>query len=99
VQWPEQPIQVQRRYSDFLWLQQALQVSNPGCLVPILPPKNYLINFQSNESDLIQQRKHGMDTFILKLVANSKLSASAQLFSFLTDRDEQFEKTQQEFQL
>lgn len=48
-----QQVMVQRRYSDFVWLQKALQVVYAGCSVPVLPPKSVYMRFSNDDSELI----------------------------------------------
>jgi hypothetical protein len=38
---------VVRRYSDFLFLQNSLQVAHPDCLIPPLPEKSMFGNLSS----------------------------------------------------
>jgi hypothetical protein len=50
-----------------------------------------MINFINNDSEIVLKRKKGMDSFIFTLINHFIIKTSAELFSFLTDRDEDFE--------
>jgi hypothetical protein len=41
---------IQRRYSDFLLLRKALEVSYPGLFIFPLPPKDKFLQFQKEDS-------------------------------------------------
>ena len=56
-----------------------------------------MINFINNDSEIVLKRKKGMDSFIFTLSIHSIIKTSAELFSFLTDRDEDFEAFKEKF--
>jgi len=56
-----------------------------------------MINFINNDSEIVLKRKKGMDSFIFTLINHFIIKTSAELFSFLTDRDEDFEAYKEKF--
>ena len=56
-----------------------------------------MINFTNNDSEIVLKRKKGMDSFIFTLSKHKIIKTSAELFSFLTDRDEDFEAFKEKF--
>jgi len=56
-----------------------------------------MINFTNNDSEIVLKRKMGMDSFIFTLSKHFIIKTSAELFSFLTDRDEDFEAFKEKF--
>ena len=56
-----------------------------------------MINFINNDSEIVLKRKKGMDSFIFTLINHFIIKTSPELFSFLTDRDEDFEAFKEKF--
>ncbi|KAF8498602.1 Vps5-domain-containing protein [Russula emetica] len=52
---------VLRRYSDFLWLYEALSLNNPGVVVPPVPEKS---PFGSFDDQFVQQRRSALENCI-----------------------------------
>lgn len=50
---------VRRRFSDFLWLHNALTIEFPACIIPPLPEKHRLQLVKGNRFDplFIEQRR------------------------------------------
>lgn len=89
---PEFPcIQVHRRYSDLEWLIQALQARYPACLIPAIPPKVQGSAYYADDSEVITDRKEGIQLFLDSLIAHKLLCGSEDLNSFLTGQDHEFE--------
>ena len=55
-----------------------------------MPPKNIMVYLYSNQSQLILERKVGINKFVQELIKNEGLQQSKDLMSFLTEPDEQF---------
>lgn len=55
---------IQRRYSDFLLLRKALEVTLPGLFIFPLPPKDTFLQFQKEDSISVQKRKQGIVNFL-----------------------------------
>ncbi|XP_060715474.1 sorting nexin-11 [Tachysurus vachellii] len=71
---------VRRRYSEFVWLKRKLQ-KNAGLVpVPDLPGKSF-IHF--NNTDFIEKRRKGLQTFLDKVVHMTVCLSDSQLHLFL----------------
>jgi len=95
---PEFPfIQVHRRYSDLEWLMQALQVRFLACVIPPIPPKlNLQGHLASDDSELINDRREGIQQFLQHVIKHKILCGSEDLNSFLTGQDHEFEQRKAE---
>ena len=71
---------VLRRYSDFRWLHAALVHSNPGVIVPPVPEKVKLGRFAP---ELVEARRHGLETCINKILSHPILQDDDDLKLFL----------------
>jgi sorting nexin-1/2 len=71
---------VLRRYSDFRWLHAALVHNNAGIFVPPVPEKVKLGRFAP---DLVEARRHGLETCINKIANNVRLQNDEDLKLFL----------------
>lgn len=75
-----------RRYSDFRWLHAALVHNNPGIIIPPVPEKvRGLISRFS--PDLVEARRHGLETCVNKICAHPVLSKDEDLKLFLESED------------
>ena len=83
--------EVERRFSDFLWLHDALQRDHPGVLVPPMARKKRHHN--KFDPSVISGRLETMQEFLCSLVDNPELLANPALVSFLIDTDANFAKT------
>uniref|UniRef100_A0A3B4C775 PX domain-containing protein n=1 Tax=Pygocentrus nattereri TaxID=42514 RepID=A0A3B4C775_PYGNA len=71
---------VRRRYSEFVWLKRKLQ-KNAGLVpVPDLPGKSI---FSFNNTDFIEKRRKGLQTFLDKVVHMTVCLSDSQLHLFL----------------
>ena len=61
---------VSRRYSDFTWLSDILNISIPGCIIPALPPKQQLGRFVN---EFIQARRRGLERYLHRLAEHPDL--------------------------
>lgn len=71
---------VLRRYSDFRWLHAALVHNNPGIFIPPVPEKVKIGRFAP---DLVEARRHGLETCINKIANNIRLQEDEDLKLFL----------------
>ena len=76
---------VRRRYRDFVWLRSQLTQACPGAIVPPLPPpdKPYKGELNRFDADFIARRQAGLELFLRRVAAHGRLSASADLLTFL----------------
>lgn len=71
---------VRRRYSEFVWLKKTLQ-KNAGLVpVPDLPGKSF---FTFNNTDFIEKRRKGLQSFLDKVVHMTVCLSDSQLHLFL----------------
>jgi len=80
---------VTRRYSDFTWLSEILNITVPGCIIPSLPPKQTVGRFVN---EFIQARKRGLERYLFRLVEHPDLSLSEHLKAFLTAEEKPFQE-------
>ncbi|KAG8980074.1 Vacuolar protein sorting-associated protein 5 [Tulasnella sp. JGI-2019a] len=73
---------VLRRYSDFLWLYEALSANNPGIIVPPVPDKNPL-SVSRFESAFVEGRRFALEKCVTKMANHPVLSKDADLKFFL----------------
>jgi len=55
---------IERRYSDFLLLRDALECMHPGLFIHPLPPKELLIFMTKEDAQTIKLRKQGILNFL-----------------------------------
>lgn len=77
---PKSSFSVLRRYSDFLWLYETLQINNPGVVVPPVPEKNTFGRF---DDTFVRQRRLGLEKCIQKIANHPVLSKDTDLKFFL----------------
>ncbi|KAI0285806.1 Vps5 C terminal like-domain-containing protein [Russula aff. rugulosa BPL654] len=71
---------VLRRYSDFLWLYEALSLNNPGVVVPPVPEKSPFGRF---DDQFVQHRRTALENCINKIANHPVLCKDADLRLFL----------------
>lgn len=71
---------VSRRYRDFLWLYNALIVSNPGIIVPPPPEKQQLGRF---DQDFVESRRAALERMLNKIALHPVLQQDGDLKIFL----------------
>ncbi|KAG9055820.1 Vacuolar protein sorting-associated protein 5 [Serendipita sp. 407] len=76
----KQMFSVLRRYSDFVWLYDALCANNPGVIVPPIPEKNSLGRFQDA---FVEARRLALNKCIQKMANHPGLCNDKDLQLFL----------------
>ncbi len=79
---------VLRRYSDFLWLYERLQVERAGAIVPPLPDKQPVGRFSPA---FVEARRRELERFIRRLAIHPELQDCASLDTFLRADDVTFQ--------
>jgi sorting nexin-1/2 len=69
-----------RRFSDFLWLVEALTANNPGIIIPPVPDKHTFGRFQEQ---FIETRRMALERSLTKITAHPVLQLDPDLRSFL----------------
>ncbi|GLE08164.1 hypothetical protein PINS_up019170 [Pythium insidiosum] len=75
-----EPMQVDRRYSDFLWLHTQLSRQCAGFIIPPLPAKVVPL-LQGPE--FLERRRSGLERFLRKVVEHDELKNTNYFKSFL----------------
>jgi len=92
TQYPNEQISiVQRRFSDFQWLQQALEEEFPHLLIPPIPEKDALSRF---DAEVLAHRKREFNKFLLRIITHPILSKSKHVDTFLNAKDEDLTRSQ-----
>ena len=73
---------VNRRYSDFLWLREALCLLFPTSLIPQLPKKK--MGNRRFEDDFIEKRLKGLQFFLDEVLKDEVLKTADPLITFLS---------------
>ena len=79
---------VLRRYSDFLWLHERLQVERAGAIVPPIPDKQPVGRFSPA---FVEARRRELERFIRRLAVHPELQDCACLDTFLRADDVTFQ--------
>jgi hypothetical protein len=79
---------VLRRYSDFLWLYEKLQIERAGAIVPPLPEKNPVGRFNPA---FVELRRRELERFLRRAVVHPELQDCASLDVFLRADDVTFQ--------
>ena len=85
------------RFSDFDYLFQTLRSKYPGIIIAALPEKNPFtkLNIDKLNSEFLQNRLESLKIFLNQLIQHSELGYCSDLYYFLTDSNQQFEKKKQ----
>lgn len=85
MQEDKNPATIERRYTDFLKLYEALKKENPLVIANVaFPKKRILGNFAS---DLISERALAFENFLDFIISSPELRESSSFLSFLQDDD------------
>jgi len=76
-------VDVFRRYSDFVWLRQALEKNFPGCIVPPLPEKAVIGRFQG---EFVSQRMRGLERFTTRVMNHDRMKKDPTVIRFLREQ-------------
>lgn len=71
---------VRRRYKDFVALYTYLMERYPYRMIPILPPKQLILD------SLLEERRHGLQTWLTVISMHPVLGCSPILVTFLSDK-------------
>lgn len=86
-------ITVDRRYSDFDWLQNEFSLEFPGCILPPLPDKNAM---NRTSPEFIETRRRSLDRYLSRVVVHPELSSSHLLTVFLQADDAALTRAKEE---
>lgn len=86
-----QPSVVQRRYSDFEWLQRSLEEKHKDLLIPPIPEKDALARFHTS---VLQYRKREFNRFLARIIAHPVLVKDSSVDVFLNGKEEELAEAQ-----
>lgn len=75
------------RFNDFEWLYAQLVEKYPCCVIPPLPEKNMLANFNQENSDFIEDRRIRLTSFLNKILKHRYLRYTPEVMNFLLKND------------
>ncbi|XP_070536510.1 sorting nexin-4-like isoform X2 [Ptychodera flava] len=87
------PTSLWRRYSEFELLRNYLVVTHPAIVVPPLPEKRGIIQWQEFKTtdnfdpDFIERRRVGLENFMLRIASHPQLSQDKIFHAFLQQED------------
>jgi sorting nexin-1/2 len=73
-----------RRYSDFLWVYDAIVQERPGAIVPIIPHKPALTPQVRFSEELLTEREQQLQRFLERILQHPELHDAKSLRTFLT---------------
>ena len=76
----KQNAEVARRYSDFVWLRDALLQRFPGSILPPLPEKTAISRFQP---EIVQHRRFHLENFMKRLLKHPYAKKAPEVSFFL----------------
>eukprot|EP00941_MAST-03F_sp_MAST-3F-sp1_P004895 g4895.t1 len=79
-------VSVIRRYSDFVWLQERLQILYPGYVIPPLPEKKQLGRF---DPEFIEVRRKYLQRFLKRISVHDALKASQDFADFMSATEQE----------
>ena len=85
---------MERRYSDFEWLQDQLRATYKGYIIPPLPEKSIAgtgevqssFTLSKIQENFIDKRRLSLQRFLRRCVAHTTLAESSDLMNFLQVR-------------
>jgi sorting nexin-1/2 len=86
-------VAVDRRYSDFDWLQNEFSYEFPGCILPPLPDKNAMNRISP---EFVETRRRALDRYLSRVVLHPELSDSILLAVFLQGDDAALARAKEE---
>jgi len=89
---------VRRRFSDFEFLQNQLLLQYGGCILPVLPEKNFWACLNLEGSEYVKLRVKRLTKYLTTLMANSSIRTSKELKLFLFVDSNDFAEHKGEFE-
>lgn len=89
-----------RRFSDFEWLNNCLELTELGCIIPALPEKDILGNLDKvlniDSKQLLEYRQRALAKFLSRIFDHPKLKESKYFKMFLELNDQEFNVVKQD---
>ncbi|CAF3526343.1 unnamed protein product [Rotaria sp. Silwood1] len=90
---------VRRRYNDFVWLKNLLDIKYPFNIISPLPSKHTFSNklhVIADDGEFIRRRMTGLENFLRRIIDNSVISFDPYVQLFLTADDDTIHSAQQQ---
>ncbi|UJR30387.1 hypothetical protein I4U23_017922 [Adineta vaga] len=90
---------VRRRYNDFIWLRNLLDIKYPFNIISILPAKHTLskkLHVVADDGEFIRRRMIGLQNFLYRILNNPIIAIDPSVQLFLTADDETLHSAQQQ---
>jgi len=84
---------VQRRYSDFEWLQKQLNIECPRYIIPRIPSKARAQSLRGVDDEFIEKRRFLLGVFLNRITEHGKMSQAICVNAFLTQSNVDFDYT------
>lgn len=81
---------IERRYSDFKWLRDRLEIMYYSDLVPKIPGKNMMVNIDKESKEFMETRRRQLESFLNKCCDLPQFYGCQELYEFLTLSKEAF---------
>lgn len=89
---------VRRRFSDFEFLQNQLLLQYGGCILPVLPEKNFWTCLNLEGSEYVKLRVKRLTKYLVTLLADPSIRTSRELKLFLFVDSSDFSEQKGEFE-
>jgi hypothetical protein len=89
----EQTWTVERRYSDFEWLNTQLGLTYRGSMIPSLPEKRV---FRNTQSSFVEERRAYLEIYLAHVSSHPALSKSEAFQSFIKGSRQEFKASQKQ---
>ena len=81
---------VKRRFSDFEWLKNQLEMAQPSSIIPPLPDKHTVKVLDRFETDFVKVRMAALEQFLMRVSCDTILSQATCYKNFLTMKQYDF---------
>jgi hypothetical protein len=75
---------IKLRFHDIEILHHGLLDYNPGCLIPILPEKNFLANIYVDSSEFLNKRMKEIEDFLIYINGHKYLKRNPKYLQFIS---------------
>jgi sorting nexin-7/30 len=92
-------LNVRRRYNDFVWLKNLLDIKYPFNIISPLPTKHTLSNkfhVVADDGDFIRRRMIGLQKFLQRIIDNPVISIDPSVELFLSADDDTLHSAEQQ---
>ncbi|CAF1376139.1 unnamed protein product [Rotaria magnacalcarata] len=94
-------LNVRRRYNDFIWLKNLLDIKYPYNIISPLPAKHTFskkLHAVADDGEFIRRRMIGLENFLRRIIDNPVISIDSSVQLFLSADDDTLHSAQQQAQ-